>query len=88
MLETIREYATEQLTASGEEEAIQERHVQYFLRLAEEADPRLHHPTEGDSWLARLEAEDANLRGALAWCEARQDMLEIGLRLAGALAWY
>jgi predicted ATPase len=88
MLETIREYATEQLAASGEEAAVQERHVQYFLRLAEEAVPHLHHPIEGDSWLERLESEDANLRVALAWCQARQDAVETGLRLAGALSWY
>ena len=88
MLETIREYATEQLQESREEAAVQERHVQYFLRLAEEAVPHLHHPIEGDSRLERLESEDANLRVALAWCQARQDAVETGLRLAGALSWY
>jgi predicted ATPase len=88
MLETIREYATEQLVASREEEALQERHVQYFLRLAEEAWPHWYRPAEQDSWLERLEPEDANLRVALAWCEARPDRVETGLRLAGALAMY
>jgi predicted ATPase len=88
MLETIREYATEQLAASGEEEALQERHAQYFLRLAEEAEPHLYRPAERDSWLERLEPEDANLRVALAWCQASQDRVETGLRLAGALTWY
>ncbi len=87
MLETIREYATEQLQASREEAAMQERHAQYFLRLAEEAEPHLYRP-RADSWLERLEPEDANLRVALAWCEARQDRVETGLRLAGALFWY
>ncbi len=88
MLETIREYATEQLQASREEAAVQERHVHYFLRLAEEAWSHLYSPAEWDSWLERLEPEDANLRVALAWCEARQDRVETGLRLAGALPWY
>jgi predicted ATPase len=88
MLETIREYASEQLQASGEEVAVQEQHAQYFLRLAEEAWPYLYRPAERDSWLERLEAEDANLRAALSWCEARQDRIVIGLRLAGALAAY
>jgi predicted ATPase len=86
MLETIREYASEHLAASGEEAAVQERHARYFLRLAEEAKPHLDRPAERDSWLEQLEAEDANLRVALAWCEARQDRVELGLRLAGALA--
>jgi predicted ATPase len=85
MLETIREYASEQLAASGEEAAVQERHAQFFLRLAEEAEPHFYRPTERDNW---LEFEDANLRVALAWCQARPDRVETGLRLAGALAWY
>ncbi len=87
LLETIREYATEQLQASGEEAAVQERHAHYFLRLAEEAELHLYHP-ERDLWLERLEREDANLRAALAWCKANQDTVEIGLRLAGALSFY
>ena len=85
MLETIREYATEQLAASSEEAAVQEQHAQYFLRLAEEAEPHWYRPAERDSW---LESEDANLRVALAWCEARQDAVETGLLLVGALAFY
>jgi predicted ATPase len=88
MLETIREYATEQLAASGEEAAVQEQHTQYFLRLAEEAEPHLDRPAGRESWLERLETEDSNLRVALAWCEARKDRRETGLRLAGALPWY
>ncbi len=87
LLETIREYATEQLQASGEEAAVQQRHAHYFLQLAEEAEPRLYSP-ELDIWLERLEREDANLRAAFAWCKAKQDAFEIGLRLAGALSLY
>jgi predicted ATPase len=88
MLETIREYATEQLQESREEAAVLERHARYFLRLVEEAEPHLYRPTERDSWQERLESEDANLRVALTWCEIRQDAVEVGLRLAGALAFY
>jgi hypothetical protein len=87
LLETIREYATEQLEASEEEAAVQQGHAHYFLRLAEEARPHLY-GTERDIWLERLEREDANLRAALAWSKANQDAVEIGLRLTGALSWY
>ncbi len=88
MLETIREYASEQLQASREEAAMQAQHAQYFLRLAEEAWPHLYRPAERDKWMERLESEDANLGVALAWCEGKQDRVEAGLRLAGALAFY
>ena len=67
---------------------MQERHARYFLRLAEEAVPHLYRPAERDSWMERLEPEEANLRVALAWCEAKQDRVETGLRLAGALSFY
>ncbi len=87
MLETIREYATEQLATSGEEATVQERHAYYFMRLAEEVEPHLFRP-EWESWLERLEREDANLRAALAWSKANEDGIELGLRLAGALSLY
>ena len=39
MLETIREYAREKLEESGEAEKIKRAHAEYFLALAEEANP-------------------------------------------------
>ena len=87
LLETIREYATEQLVASREEADVQQRHAHYFLRLSEEVEPHLSSP-EWDIWLERLEREDANLRAALAWSKANQNVVETGLRLAGALYYY
>jgi predicted ATPase len=87
MLETIHEYATEQLVASGEAAAMQERHADYFLRLAEEADPHMFGP-EREVWMERLDREEANLRAALAWSKADSDAVQTGLRLVGALAFY
>ena len=83
MLETIREYAAEQLAASGELEAVRRRHAEHFLVLVEEAEDHLH----GDDqlvWLRRLNPERDNIRAVLAWSHA-QDGGEVGLRLAGAL---
>jgi len=84
LLETVREYGGEQLAASGEADAVRRAHALHFLALAEAAEPHLVAGPAMHPWLARLEAEEANLRAALAWCEeARED--ELGLRLAAAL---
>jgi predicted ATPase/class 3 adenylate cyclase len=83
MLETIREFATERLAASGEEEDIRRRHGAHFRHLAEEAQ---RHLTREDRvrWLARLEGEHDNLRAALEWAEHTGDA-ETALRTATAI---
>ncbi len=66
MLETLREYALEQLDASGELDGLRWRHALHYLALAEAAQPHLQ-DTEQESWLELLDAEHDNLRAALAW---------------------
>jgi predicted ATPase len=66
MLETIREYALEQLVARGEAEMVQRQHAEFFLALAEQAEPQLF-STLRAHWLERLEREHDNLRAALRW---------------------
>src|SRR5438034_1186021 len=57
LLETIRQYARDRLLESGEAAAaVRDRHLGYFLDLAETAEPALHGP-EDNRWLARLEIE-------------------------------
>src|SRR5205814_2100056 len=91
MLETIREFAGEQLAAAGEGAAARRRQAAYFLRLAEEAEPRLTGAGR-QGWLARLETEHDNLRAALAWSAeavARGEAgADLGLRWAWALTWF
>ncbi|WP_369144759.1 BTAD domain-containing putative transcriptional regulator [Streptomyces sp. R44] len=79
MLETIRAYAAERLPAG--DPAIAAHHA-YYRELAEAADPELRGPAQLE-WLARLDAEDANLRAAL-----RRGTPEEGLRLVAALSPY
>jgi predicted ATPase/DNA-binding CsgD family transcriptional regulator len=83
MLETVRQYAVEQLAAAGELHAARQAHAAYFLRLAERAEPELRGHVQL-SWLARLEAEHDNLRAALRWLLENKEF-EQALQLAGAL---
>jgi predicted ATPase len=89
MLETVREYAQEQLAASGEEAAERAQHAAYFLALLREAEVALHGPTQG-AWLDRLAQELDNVRAALRWfLERARDgdprAAEEGMDLAGRL---
>ncbi len=82
MLETVRQYAAEALDVSGHAEGIRDRHLQYMLAFAEQAEPHLFHD-EQMIWLARLDWELDNLRAALSWAE--QHEADAFLRLANAL---
>ena len=83
MLETIREYALERLTDSGEQAAVRRAHAAYCLVLAEEGNPELS-PADRASWLAQCDVEIDNFRSALDWLFQTLD-LEWGLRLCVAL---
>jgi tetratricopeptide (TPR) repeat protein len=84
MLETVREYALERLVESGEEAALRRRHAEYFVVLAETAEPELWGPHQV-KWLQRLEIEHDNLRAALEWSHRDAGTSDIGVRLATAL---
>jgi predicted ATPase/DNA-binding CsgD family transcriptional regulator len=83
MLEPIRQYAREKLEEGGEGEEVRRRHADFYLALAEEAEPRLRGP-EDTEWLERLEVDHDNLRAALSWALEGGEA-KLGLRLAGAL---
>jgi predicted ATPase/DNA-binding CsgD family transcriptional regulator len=90
MLETIREYAGEQLAASAEAGAIGRQHARYFVELVERVEPELRGP-EQVLWFDRLEQEQDNIRAVFAWCREEAsgaEGVQIGLRLVGAMSWY
>jgi predicted ATPase/class 3 adenylate cyclase/Tfp pilus assembly protein PilF len=66
MLETVRQYAAERLVQGGSSAAIRERHRNYYLALAEKADPKLT-GVEQAEWLRRLELEHDNFRASLTY---------------------
>jgi predicted ATPase len=83
MLETIREYGSEQLAAHAEAAAVGQRHAVHYLAVAETAGAALAGP-EAVAGLAQLDIEHDNLRGALRWACDQGDRVT-ALRLAGAL---
>ncbi len=86
MLETIREYAREKLSESGETEAVRSRHLSFMLALAETAASHGHTAEEG-IWHDRLDHEIDNLRAALEWAMGLEDA-QAALFLAGSLYWF
>ncbi len=64
MLETIREYGLECLSACGETERTRHAHAHYYMCLAEEAEAHLF-GAEQMRWFDLLERERDNLRAAL-----------------------
>jgi predicted ATPase len=83
-LETLRQFAQQMLRSRKKEDAIMNRHLQYFLKMAEEAyDEQLESQLK---WLNKLEQEHDNLIAALNWSDKNSP--EDYVRLAGALGWF
>jgi predicted ATPase/DNA-binding SARP family transcriptional activator len=85
MLETLRQFAVEQLAASGERDAAAARQARFFRQFAEVAEQRLRGRGQRAA-LQQLRDEHPNLRAALSWLSADPSRVEDGLRLAGSLA--
>jgi predicted ATPase/class 3 adenylate cyclase len=83
LLETVREYATARLVDAGEIESLRERHLAYYLALAESAEPQVLGAGRDDPVLHTLATELPNLRAALEWAATTDPTA--GLRLVNAL---
>jgi len=86
MLETLREFASERLSASAAAPELQRRHAGFFLALAEAAEPGLR-ASEPEELMDRLAEDHENLRSALDWFQESAETQPM-LRLAGALDGY
>jgi non-specific serine/threonine protein kinase len=83
MLETLREFAAEQLAANDEDEEYRGRHVDYYVAMAERAE--LQFWTEAhDAWMMQLDTEHPNFRAAMSR-SLEMDDSEAALRIASSL---
>ena len=83
MLETIRQYAREKFLEAGGGEVVRDKHLAYFVKLVEHAEPELYRSNQV-FWLNKLDDEIDNFRMAVEWALA--DDVESGLRIA-AIPW-
>jgi len=80
LLETLREYAHERLTAAGKAGEIHRQHASYYSALVEEAESTVWE----QAWLDRLSIDHDNLRAAMRWL-SESNMVEAAVRLGGRL---
>jgi len=64
--EVIRQFALQKLDAAGEGQTVRDRHLAWFAEQVAEMDDRLYRHTEKED-VVRFDAEQPNLRAALAW---------------------
>ena len=87
LLETIRQFAAERLAESGEADVVAAAHCAHYLSVAETAAPHLTGPKQGE-WLARLDADQANVRRAAGHAAHGPDGTAQVLRFGAALRRY
>jgi non-specific serine/threonine protein kinase len=84
LLETIRDYGQQRLSAAGIAAKARDAHLRWAVGLARTAEPELSGPLQ-DTWLAILDAEHDNLRAALQWAGRHgpaTDLVELTLCLS------
>jgi len=84
MLETLRQFAQQKLQSQNEEEETKKRHLQYYLKMAEQSyeeqfDRQL-------KWVNKLEIEHDNMMAALNWAESFSP--DNFVKLSGTLHWF
>jgi predicted ATPase len=85
LLETVRQYAQERLAESGEEAVTRDRHLAFYVALAERAGPGMSGPRQ-TSWRTRLDAEHENILLAFGRARCAPEGGLAGLRLIHGLS--
>jgi predicted ATPase len=85
MLETIREYASEEVEREGEALELQRRHAEWIARLAADLGAALEENVERPQ-LARLDAEYANMTAALAFASERDP--DLTAKIVAPVRWW
>jgi predicted ATPase/class 3 adenylate cyclase len=84
MLETIREFALEELEASGEADTVRDRHLAWYVASVPQPDSEELEALDG-GLLSRLELDLANVRAAFGWSAESIDRRHASVVLASAL---
>jgi len=87
LLETIRQFAHQRLQESGALPRLHQRHLVYFLQLAEEGDQQIRGPQQL-IWIKLLEKEKNNFTIAIERAFESSTNLEVGVQLICALTWF
>jgi predicted ATPase/DNA-binding CsgD family transcriptional regulator len=87
MLETVREFALEQLELSGETDDIRRRQATFYLSRVNPTPETSGMALSARHWLDMLEAEEDNLWSVLSW-SLESGEIELGLGLADSLLYY
>jgi predicted ATPase/DNA-binding SARP family transcriptional activator len=87
MLETMKQYGNEKLTEEGGQERGLERHLDYYLKMANKGDQKLRGP-EQFVWLKWFDFERDNLASAMEIALNSLGTLEKGCELVCSLCWY
>ncbi|MGZ9235223.1 MAG: tetratricopeptide repeat protein [Anaerolineales bacterium] len=86
LLETIRQYALEKLAGAGEARETRDLHLNFYVRLAEFAAPRMF-GRESPRWYMKLDMELDNIRTALEWA-TNSGKADVALDIAGMLVYF
>jgi predicted ATPase len=87
MLETLRQYAAEQLAASDEADDLADRHALYFSQVAEQAEVELRGHGQRET-LRLLREEQPNIRAAISWLSRPGGDIDSALVTAGSLGMF